>query len=45
MCIRDREAAVATGRKTLLIFAPDIAGAALNVLVANHMQPLSLIHI
>jgi chaperonin GroEL len=33
------EAAVATGRKALLIFAPDVAGAALNVLVANHMQP------
>lgn len=33
------EAAVATGRKALLIFAPDVSGAALNVLVANHMQP------
>lgn len=33
------EAAVGAGRKTLLIVAPDVSGVALNLLVANHMQP------
>jgi chaperonin GroEL len=33
------EAAVSAGHKTLLIIAPDVSGAALNLLVANHMQP------
>lgn len=33
------EAAVSAGRTALLIVAPDTTGAALNVLVANHMQP------
>lgn len=33
------EAAVKAGHKALLIVAPDTAGAALNLLVANQMQP------
>lgn len=33
------EAALAAERKALVIFAPDISGAALNVLVANHALP------
>lgn len=33
------EATVRAGRKALLIIAPDTSGPALNLLVANHMQP------
>ena len=33
------EAAVGAGHKALLVVAPDITGPALNLLVANHMQP------
>ncbi len=33
------EATIRAGRKALLIVAPDVSGPALNVLVANQMQP------